>query len=159
MKEVYLQGIEELLSYDHADLASSCIRSLLGKGYSLAEEEMELAFKVEVYCLLLYELGRLSLDFSSLRCLSLPEVLHYFFTNQDLEDTPLLVRCFDIFPDGGSRWRQEAFKYLFSPSSHLSTLLRLLQHKQVHFEGTPEEFEVLLGKVTASRCDIGKYAD
>lgn len=56
--------VESFLKYDYADMAAVVLGNLVRKGYVLRDEEMESYLKVELYCLFLYELGKLSLSFA-----------------------------------------------------------------------------------------------
>jgi hypothetical protein len=97
LKEVYLGGVEQLLKFDYADAASALLRCIKKKGYFLSEKEEEYWLKVEMHCLFLYELGKLSLSFASLQQQTLNQILHYFFSNFDHTQTPLLRNCFSLF--------------------------------------------------------------
>jgi nuclear transport factor 2 (NTF2) superfamily protein len=40
LKEIYREGVEELLKYDYADISSNFYKNLKAKGYEFDEEEM-----------------------------------------------------------------------------------------------------------------------
>lgn len=63
--------------------------------------------------------------------MSTNDLLHYFFTNYDMSDTPLLITCFHIFPNPQERWEACILAYIFSENSHISTMIRLMQKKLI----------------------------
>lgn len=54
LKEIYLNGVEELMDFNHADVASSFLRNMQAKGYQFSEGELEYNLKIEIYALFLY---------------------------------------------------------------------------------------------------------
>lgn len=91
--------------------------------------------------------------------MSILQIIHYFFLNQSIEQTSELKKCFDIFPEATTRWNHYIFSYLFSPLSHLSILIKLLEHKYVRLNGNYDEFHKLLNKLKSGRSQIGRYGD
>lgn len=78
-------------------MAASIMAELLRKGYHFSEQDYEYYIKIELFSMFLYSLGKLSLSFSDFENKSITEIIQLFYDAKNIEDTPLLIRCFDIF--------------------------------------------------------------
>lgn len=108
VKRLYLGVVDEWMKHDNGDMGGLLLRDLLQKGYLFSEGEYQYMLKVELYSMFLYSLGRLSLDFGEFREMKIGEILHLFYGSRNIEDTPLLRRCFDVFGEGSGEGEGKA---------------------------------------------------
>lgn len=47
----------------------------------------------------LYSLGKLTLSFEKFKDKKVIDIIHLFYDSRNVEDTPELIRCFEIFQD------------------------------------------------------------